>query len=134
MPSRQRYVVVGVLGLAVVLALALAHGLQWLWVQFGWNDPHPFVIKELPLTTLIAYALALGVAMFCLKHQPTHQLALEVVDELARVNWPSREETGNATVVVIVTVLICSAYLGMFDAFWLWLTDWILGVRTTTSG
>ena len=56
------------------------------------------------------------------------------MDELARVTWPSREETGNATVVVIVTVLVCSVYLGVFDAFWMWVTNMILGIRGSTAG
>ena len=67
-------------------------------------------------------------AAFCLMHGSTRQLASEVVEELTKVTWPTRAETGAATVVVIVTVLLCSAYLGVFDAMWLWLTDKILGV------
>ena len=130
-PSKQRFVVVGILAMALLVAMVLARGFQWTWVQMGWDDPLPFSLKELPLTALLAYVVAFVAAFVCLKNPVISQLAYEVVDELTRVTWPSREETGNATVVVIVTVLICSAYLGVFDAFWLWLTDWILGVTPT---
>ena len=133
MLSRQRYVIVGILALAVIVAMPLAAGFQWTWIQLGWDDP-PILSRELSLTTLIAYALAAAAAVFALKHPPTYQLANEVVDELAKVTWPSREETGNATVVVIMTVVICSVYLGVFDFLWLWLTDWILGVRQVLPG
>lgn len=134
MPSRQRYVVVGVLILAVILGLSFSHGLQWIWSELALNDLPLFGIRELPITTLLGYGIAFGAALFVLKHQPTHTLAMEIVDELARVTWPSREETGNATVVVIVTVVICSAYLASFDAFWLWVTNMILGVPVATPG
>ena len=133
MLSRQRYVIVGILALALIAAMPLAHGFQWAWVQLGWDDP-PILSRELSLTTLIAYALGVAAATFALKHRPTFQLATEVVDELTKVTWPSREETGNATVVVIMTVIICSVFLGVFDFLWLSLTDWILGVRQALPG
>ena len=133
MLSRQRYVIVGILALGVIVALPLAHGFQWTWVQLGWDDP-PLLSRELSMTTLIAYAIAAAGAIFALKHPPTYQMATEVVDELAKVTWPSREETGSATVVVIVTVIISSAFLGVFDFLWLSLTDWILGVQKLLPG
>ena len=134
MPSRQRYVVAGVVGLAVILGLSLAHGLQWIWTEFGLTDPFIFGVRDLPLTSVLGYGLAAAAGFFVLKHGKTHALAVEIVDELARVTWPSREETGNATVVVIVTVLVCSVYLGVFDAFWMWVTNMILGIRGSTAG
>jgi preprotein translocase SecE subunit len=134
MYSRQRYVVIGAVILSALFGAAVAHGLQWLWVYLSWDDPFPLGVRELPLTSLIAYGLAVGVLVFILRHQPTLALANEVVDELSKVSWPTREETGNATVVVIITVLITSAFLGVFDAVWLRLTDWILGIEQLTQG
>ena len=113
-----------------VVALALAQGLEWLWVWAGWNNPATFGIRQLPLTDLLAALVAVVAGTICIKHEPTHQLAGEVVTELSRVTWPTREETGSATVVVVITVFVCSAFLGAFDAVWLWLTDWILGINT----
>ena len=130
MLSKQRFVVVGILALGIIVALPLAHLLQYAWVQIGWDDP-PVLSRELSLTTLIGYGIAALAVAFTLKHKPTYTLALEVADELSKVTWPSREETGNATVVVLVTVLICSLFFGVFDAVWLWLTNLVLGI---TSG
>jgi preprotein translocase SecE subunit len=53
------------------------------------------------------------------------ELATEVVSELKKVTWPTRKETSNATVVVIVTVFISSLFLGFFDLVWSWSTDLI---------
>jgi preprotein translocase SecE subunit len=125
--SRQRYVVLGILVLAGLAAQPLMHLLQWGCTQMAWDD-FPVLTRDVPLTTVLAYAAAAIAAIIVLKHQPTYLLATEVVDELAKVTWPSRQETGNATVVVVVTVLLCSAFLGVFDFFWLTLTNWILGV------
>ena len=130
MLSRQRYVVVGIVVLAIIAAFPVAHLLQWVWVYFGWDDP-PILTRDLPLTSLIGYSIAVGAAAYCFLHKRTYQLALEVADEMAKVTWPSREETGHATVVVLVTVVICSMFLGAFDAVWLWLTNMALGVTAT---
>ncbi len=127
MSSRQRYAIIGILALAVLVAVSLSHGLRWIWAEAGWDDM-PVLSRELPLTSLIAYVSAAVAALVAVKHNHTFQLATEVVDELSKVTWPSREETGNATVVVIVTVLLSSVFLGIFDALWLWLTNLVLGV------
>ena len=128
MLSKQNYVVVSIVLLAVLLGMTLSQGLQWIWVTLSWDDPFIGGVREVPMTAAIAYGIAFIGAVFTLKHKPTYELSLEIVDELSKVTWPSREETGNATVVVIVTVIICSVYLGAFDAVWLWLTDLLLGV------
>ena len=127
--TRQRFVVVGVVALTVIVAVVLSQFTEWLWVQIGWDAPFLFNVRQLPLTTVVAYGVALIAGIVVLKHRPTFTLANEVVDELAKVSWPTREETGNATVVVIITVFICAAYLGAFDAVWLAVTDWILQIE-----
>jgi preprotein translocase SecE subunit len=131
MQSKDRYVVVSILSLAVIIAVSLSHGLEWIWVWGGWDDA-PLLSRELTTTVVLAYAVSTAAAVYSIKHKPTYQLAYEVVEELTKVTWPSREETGNATVVVIVTVVICAAFLGVFDAVWLWLTDWLLGAGDAT--
>lgn len=124
--SRERYVIIGIIGIAICIALPLAHGLEWLLVQLEVYNPR--VLADLRATDTAAYGVAALAAVISLNNSMVRTLASEVVDELSKVTWPSREETGSATVVVIVTVLICAAYLGLFDAVWLYVTDWILGV------
>ncbi len=43
------------------------------------------------------------------------QFLSEVVSELKKVTWPNRKETLGATGVVLILVIIVSAYLGMVD-------------------
>ncbi len=133
MGSRERYVVVTIAALAIIMAMALSRGFEWFWITMEWNDPRIAGISQLPLTSLISYVISVACAAVCLKHDSIYPLLVEVVDELAKVVWPSRQETEHATVVVVVTVLICSAFLGVFDAVWLWVTDWLLGIEATPS-
>jgi preprotein translocase SecE subunit len=134
MLSRERYVVGAVVGLAIVLSMAMARGFEWLWVWQEWNDPFMLGIRQLPLTSVIAYAISAALAFATLRHPDANTMALEVVDELSKVVWPTREETGHATMIVVIAVLISSAFLGAFDAVWLWMTDWILGIEKLPGG
>jgi preprotein translocase SecE subunit len=134
MSSTQRYVVVGVLTLAIIVAMALSQGSQWLWVQFSWDDPPILGVRELPLSKALVYALVTLTAIFILKHAPTYELLSEIVDELGKVTWPGQAETWKATKMVIITVFLCGAYLGLFDAIWLAVTDWVLGIEPAPGG
>ena len=132
MGSRERYVVVTIAALAIVTAMALSRGFEWFWITMEWNDT-PLFGREFKLSSLLAYGISAACAAVCLKHETIYPLLVEVVDELAKVVWPTRKETEHATVIVVVTVLICSAFLGVFDAVWLWVTDWLLGIEATPS-
>ena len=50
--------------------------------------------------------------------QVVRQFLKEVRVELKKVTWPSKRDTIAGTVVVLVTVFICSFFLGIVD-FWL---------------
>jgi len=39
----------------------------------------------------------------------------DVRSELTKVSWPTREELRDSTVVVIVTVLLVAAFIGLVD-------------------
>jgi preprotein translocase subunit SecE len=131
--SRQSYVVVGIVALAAIAGLALTHLFSWIFVQAGLDD-YPLLSRELSVTVFAAYGLAIAAAVFCFVHKPTRQVTQEIADELSKVSWPTREETSNATVVVLATVVLCAVYLGLFDAVWLWLTNLVLGIKPTPVG
>jgi preprotein translocase subunit SecE len=42
----------------------------------------------------------------------------EVRIEMSKVTWPPRQELLQATMVVIVAVVIAAAYIGVFDLIW----------------
>jgi len=50
----------------------------------------------------------------------------EVRAELAKVEWPSRQELTAATLVVIVVLIAMSLYLGAWDLLFSWLFQRVL--------
>jgi preprotein translocase subunit SecE len=54
-----------------------------------------------------------------------------VVKELKRTSWPSRSEVQGTTLVVVVTVLIVSVYLGAVDAVLGQVTKVLFGLGRT---
>lgn len=94
-------------------------------ITFGWS----FVAE--PDTTMVSGAAALiGIvgAFVLYRHPRVNELAHEVVGELSKVTWPTRDETYYSTVVVIVTSIIAALYCGIFDAVWSAFTDLIYNV------
>jgi preprotein translocase SecE subunit len=49
-----------------------------------------------------------------------------VVDELRRVQWPDRRQTGQGTAVTLGFVVVAGGFLGLMDAVWKPLVDWLL--------
>jgi len=73
-------------------------------------------------------ALVAGVATYiCWKNEQIFALANEVTTELSKVTWPTRKETVSSTIIVIITTIVASALLGLFDATWSWVTRMIYG-------
>ncbi len=93
---------------------------DWIASYFVRN-PNEFVING------IAAALALTTGIILYRNERVHGLATDVMTELQKVTWPTRKETQTATVVVIVTVLIAAAILGLFDMAWSSATKLIYG-------
>lgn len=127
MAARLRYLMVGVLGMAAVLALVLAHAANWTLHAVGASNPALFGVRELPLGSAVGYALGAAAAGFVLLRPTPRSWAGDIVDELLRVSWPSRDETVRATLVVMVCVVVCATFLGLFDAAWLWLSGKLMG-------
>ena len=49
-----------------------------------------------------------------------------IISELRKVVWPTREETKNLTIVVIVVAISVGVVLGLLDFLFSWLADRIL--------
>jgi len=104
---------------AMVLAWILSKAGDWIWGYFG--KPNQMLVGT------VAVVIAGAVAWVCWRNQEIFELADEVTSELSKVTWPSREETFNSTVIVIITTIISSLILGVFDGLWSWLTHMIYG-------
>lgn len=51
----------------------------------------------------------------------------EVLVELRKVDWPSRQELTAMTIVVVVVLALMSIYLGLWDLVFGWLFQQVLG-------
>jgi preprotein translocase subunit SecE len=92
---------------------------EWAWNYFG--KPSQWALGG-------ACALVAGVTTLVLwRNEEIFGLATEVASELRKVTWPSRKETFSSTIVVIVTSIIASLILGLFDGVWSWVTRLIYG-------
>jgi preprotein translocase subunit SecE len=84
-----------------------------------------------PNDTIIAVGaglVALITAVITYRSEKIHTFVVEVCVELSKVTWPTRKETRSQTIVVIVVSIIAAIILGVFDAVWSQITDFIYDV------
>ncbi|MGF1510634.1 MAG: preprotein translocase subunit SecE [Myxococcota bacterium] len=124
MQGNQRYVYSAYLIFGVLLATTLAKILNAVAFSLGISDP-PMLGSQFTASTLIGIAVALVGGIILLRNRSASDFSHEVVGELRKVTWPSRAETQRSTIVVIVTTLIVSLMLGLFDFAWAKLTGLI---------
>jgi preprotein translocase subunit SecE len=104
---------------ALLVAFLLSRGGDWIWGYFA--KPNDLILNAGSL------AVAVGGAVALYRNERVFAAASEVASELRKVTWPGRKETYAATIVVIVTVIIVSLILSLFDAVWSKLTTLIYG-------
>jgi preprotein translocase subunit SecE len=113
----------------LLLAYLLTMSTSWAWEYLATSDfAGDFVGKPKGLLIDLVSFLIAGLATWAaLRNERLVQLANEVTAELRKVTWPTREETFAATIVVVVTVIVASAFLAFFDTLWSWLARAIYG-------
>lgn len=87
-----------------------------------------FAQPESTVVSGVAAALGIGTAFALYRNAKSFQFVHEVVSELARVTWPTKDETYYSTIVVIVTSVIAALYCGVFDAVWSAITGLVYNV------
>lgn len=75
---------------------------------------------------VVGLTVTLGLAIGMWRYPKVNGFLSEVVDETSKVVWPSRQETRDSTIVVIVFVFVVAAILGGFDFLWAKVTNLIL--------
>jgi preprotein translocase SecE subunit len=72
----------------------------------------------------IALGAVLGFGLYF--NDKSNAFMNEVVLEMSRVTWPASKDTTNATIWVILFVIVAGALLGAFDSLWSWIIKMIL--------
>ena len=118
MERKWTHVMFAVAGLVVAWLLAKCG--DWAWGYFG-GKPNAFIVGG------AAFVIAGTATVIAWRNEMVFGLASEVAGELRKVSWPSRREVLQSTIVVIMTTIIASGFLGIFDAMWSWVTRQIYG-------
>lgn len=107
----QKYLYTGYFVAGCVLAFLVSHIADAVWAG-----------HENAANAIGVVAGLVGVA-FAWKSLRLRTLAMETIEELAAVTWPSKDETTTATVVVLATAVIASLVIFAMDRFWNWITN-----------
>ncbi len=84
-------------------------------------------VRNLEVIVRVGSMVLTGLTFLILyKHSKANQFMNEVMTELSRVTWPSQKDTGSATAIVIIMVLISGVVLGLLDYAWTRVIQWVL--------
>jgi preprotein translocase SecE subunit len=113
----------------IVLGYILYESGIWAWDFLSTTDLAGDLVGKPHATAIfLSSFLIAGVATWAAaRNEQLFELAGEVISELRKVTWPTRQETFAATIVVIVTVIVSSLFLGLFDLIWSWVSRLIYG-------
>ena len=123
MPN-QRFIVLAFLAIAVAIGATLRSAAVSVLLWTGNADPS--------LGGLFAASSVVGVLggvigfFVLLGNRQAVQFTDEVIGELAKVTWPTREETLSASVTVVFATTIFLLSLGLFDTVWSKVTEVVL--------
>lgn len=98
----------------LLLMFLVAQAIDWVWGYFA--RPNDVIVS------LAAIVIAGLLTFMAWKNKDVFDRSSEIVGELAKVTWPTRAETKAATIVVIITTVVASLLLGLFDLIWSWAT------------
>jgi len=56
------------------------------------------------------------------------QFARQVRQEVAKVTWPNRHETGISTLMVVIMVIVAALFFMMVDQLFAWLVRLLFGL------
>ena len=106
------------------LALSVAIVLAGLVAYYYFGDASTLLRT---VGVLVALALAAVVALTSLQGRTLWKFVQGARVELSKVVWPTREETIQTTIVVLVVALIGGVLFWVLDFFLLWITTRITG-------
>jgi len=108
----------------VVVALTLIwlfdHIINGIWYLFA--DPNESIVTAGAVVAGIVGTIVLY------GNKPVYGLIHDVADEMSRVSWPTRKETSQSTIVVVVTSIVAALMLFLFDSVWSAVTDLVYKV------
>ncbi|MCB9684549.1 MAG: preprotein translocase subunit SecE [Alphaproteobacteria bacterium] len=122
--SKQRFVLLAFVLAAVAVGFTLQAALVSGFTEFGVPDTR--VGGLVNTSSAIALLGSLATFVGLIRSRRALEFAGEVVGELLRVTWPSRDESVRASTTVILTTLFTAGVLALYDLTWKNLADLVL--------
>lgn len=123
----ERFVYATFLVGVAVVALLVAKLTSALWTS-AWHYKPAIGEPREWLVYVFAIAVAVFAAFRVYAREEARVFIEEVAEELSLVHWPSKQDVGNATTVVIATTLGATVFFGAMDQFWRFVTDKMYGI------
>ena len=101
------------LAATVCLWYVLADISGWGFRTSGLADPRLF--GSFQMSGLVAILVSIGGSIYCWRHPTIYAFCIETVQETRKVVWPTKQETRDHTVVVIITSICIALMLWGFD-------------------
>jgi preprotein translocase SecE subunit len=105
------------LAAALCLALVLADLCSWAFAQAGIANAE-LLGGAFDASTVLALVVTAVVAAASWRMPQVYEFCIEVVQETRKVVWPTRQETRDQTLVVVVVSILIAMMLWGFDQVW----------------
>ena len=102
---------------ALALWLVLRDLVQWGLVTAGLPN-QGLMGGSVPAAHLYAGIITALTAAICWRHPVVYSFCIETVQETRKVVWPTKQETRDHTIVVVITSFIFAFVLWAFDQVW----------------
>ena len=123
----ERYVYATFMVGVAVVTLLVAKFVTSVWTSAWHYKPAVGEPRE-AVADVLALCIALYIAYRVYARDEARVFIEEVAEELYLVHWPSKQDVGNATTVVIATTLGATVFFGAMDQFWRFVTDKMYGI------
>lgn len=119
------WVILSIAIAAILTILMVSTALHSAFMFFGIADIR-VLGSPLALSSVIAILVGIGGFLFVLRTRRYVTFIDEVVGELAKVAWPTREETVKASITVVGTTVFTAALLASYDYVFKNIADYFL--------
>ena len=123
MEDRKRWVNASFLAVSALVYYICSNFFGFLVAKFDLETR--FADADLAASGL-AGLIGVSIFVYLLRNVKSQVFMDEVVLELSRVTWPTRQETTKATIVVVIMVLIAGFVVGALDGLWHWALKFVI--------
>jgi len=121
--SNQRYILLSLMAIAIVVGVTTSSVAADVLARVDTGNPVTAGIALSGWAGIVTMVLTFAVL---LRTKRVYIFSDEVVTELRRVTWPTREETIRSSSVVVGFTLVLAGVLAVYDYLWVTITRAVL--------